>query len=179
LKAYPFFTLQFEGAKPFYRDHRQYVNAPLEITERKYLLSFQDEENRHAVGLYNETDAKWEILPFISVEGEELLRYITKIIQTNYAHYYRIHYKNDSLDWNNNSSVFFAGKGGMYDMNKWRFVDDLYVSNPIYHERDQRDFLHPDGAMIRFPRNGWYVFYDKNMKMEDIPFSILDLLPIF
>lgn len=164
----PEFSIPFENAYPFFRDHRLYLNGSLlEINERKFSMAFKDQETgRYAIGIYNESKAEWELPPcFKNWENEEEweLFYITDIIQTNNPNLYCLHLKTDSIGWNN-SNYFLIGGGGIYDAFHHKFIDDLYLSGGFstYIWKSNFYLSHPYRFSIHFPVNGAYLFYDKN-----------------
>ncbi|MDR2717329.1 MAG: WG repeat-containing protein [Treponema sp.] len=164
----PEFDIPFEKAVPFYRNHKMYLNAPLEITERKFLLSFRDDKTKkHAIGLYNETKTEWEIIPCYTVinkDDDEDLYYVTDIIQTNNPHLHHLRFKTDTVGWINpdgpNHSYYITMGGSIFDTVKGHIIDDLYLSS-----RELSAFylfsLNRFNEIARFPGNGAYLFYDK------------------
>lgn len=165
----PNFPLQFEKASPFYRDHRFFLDAPLEISERKYLLSFRDEKDRHAIGIYNETKAEWELLPFYRIqETDEVMYFITHITQTNYSNYYYLLTKKDSSDWND--SIYTVHGGGIYDAYHHNFLRDFYLFD-TFRLHNIQDFLTPDRAYIKIPDISKFLVYDTNITVDKIAYQ--------
>ena len=66
----PEFDLPFERSAPLYYQPQKFLNDILAFNERKYIVRFHDPETRgSALGLYNESQARWEILPYITDES--------------------------------------------------------------------------------------------------------------
>ena len=66
----PEFDLPFERSVPFYYRPQKFLNDILAFNERKYIVRFRNHEARiSAQGLYNESQARWEILPYITDES--------------------------------------------------------------------------------------------------------------
>ena len=127
----PEFNVPFTQYEPFYRDHREYLNTPLEINERKYLLHFYNEKtSERAMGIYNESAGEWELGPrfWIIYENEndkKVLYYIVEITQTNNPHLYRIGFANDDVGWRISRSLVVAG--GIYSVSERDFKSNLHL----------------------------------------------------
>ncbi|MDR1507850.1 MAG: WG repeat-containing protein [Treponema sp.] len=122
------FDMPFERAVPFYRDPKIYLNAPLEISKRIYLVYFKNNETKErAVGLYNATEAKWIIDPFFKIlftaTDTQKTYYTVDILQTNNPRVYRVLLTNDEIGWDRHILI----SGGIYSTEKQNFADNLYL----------------------------------------------------
>jgi hypothetical protein len=97
-------SMPFLRAEPFYRNPMEYLNTPLEINERQYLMHFRNEETyRRVVGLYDESKAEWLIKPGFNItfpDKREEVFYVIDIYPTNNPHLYHLHFTNDRVGWN-------------------------------------------------------------------------------
>jgi hypothetical protein len=168
------FPIAFDEAKPLYRNPWLFLNTPLEIKERKYIMHFKNKETQeYAVGIYNETKAEWEIKPDIIIHNMDTnkneLYYIVDIFETNNPNYYRLHLKNDNVKskWQglseNTETGWYDGSylivyGGIYNIAKHEFMKNLYLydreSYPVFnlssYPMDKRHLS------IYFPDKGVY-----------------------
>jgi hypothetical protein len=165
------FDVPFEKYKNFYRDPTVYLNTPLEITERKYLMYFKNEKTfEYAVGLYNETKDEWEIYPNFIInlydpkDKNKSVRkvnyYVVGIDQTNNPNLYRLQFKNDELGWNNTTTAFMGGS--IYSTVTEDFIQGLYLFTDSIH----RNFPGPfeKDRNINFPKDG--MFYRDYSRIE-------------
>ena len=167
--AEPDFSIPFKEAIPFHRDHRLYLNAPLKIIERKYMLYFEDDE-KYAMGIYNETKSEWELMPcFIASNGETSSRYyIISITQTNNPSLYYLHLTTDAVGWH---SKYIVRDSGIFDVQKDDFLRDFHLGgNQMFYYSKYYDAYYPwyysswRGMSIEFPTNGVYLYYDNVTK---------------
>jgi hypothetical protein len=154
----PEFAIPFEGAEPFYRDPRVYLNAPLEISERSYLLRFRNgETGERAMGVYNESKAEWVIWPNFHVlftdTNTEKTYYVVEIHPTNNPDVYRIYLTNDEIGWH--SRALFSG--GIFNAGKKEFMDNLYLFEEFPPQAGLVLGLPGEGERdIKFPDYGVY-----------------------
>ncbi|MDR0442946.1 MAG: WG repeat-containing protein [Treponema sp.] len=126
----PKFTLLLQDwVRPFHRDPSVFLNAPLEIGDRRYWLTFysrKDEPYARAEGLYNETKKEWELKPYFidTVTGE--LDYLIDILPTNNPHFVHIVYRNQ------NTEIL---TGGIFDLNT-----NCYVNAHLYSSYDSYSY---------------------------------------
>ena len=157
----PEFNVPFESYEPFYRDHRDFLNAPLAINERKYLLHFyNDKTGERAVAIYNESKGERELGPrFLLIYEHEndkkVPYYIVDIAQTNNPHLYRIGLANDDVGWVWGRSAYVSG--GIYSVSERDFMPDLYLFEN--YPPSSGTILMPGGSgerLLKFPNYGVY-----------------------
>jgi len=169
----PLFKIPFDRTEPFYRDHRDYLNAPFELNERKFWVHFRDRENhKYAVGIYNETLQKWELHPYTSITFTDSntteFFYRTDIQPTNNPNYYHLQFKTDEIGWDNNRKAQFAG--GIYCNSTYDFKMDLYLFEN-YPPRTLTLIAGGSSSQRRnfFPRDG--VYYRDYSRIKNPPFT--------
>jgi hypothetical protein len=154
------FDIPFERALPFYRDPKEYLNTPLEITERSYLLRFSGETGEHAMGVYNETKAEWVIQPNCNIlftdANTETTYYVVDIRPTNNPDLYQISLTNGEIGWRR-QALFFGGIVNVREKDFMDFMDNLY----LFEEFPPRAglILSPDVGgerILKFPDYGVY-----------------------
>jgi len=156
----------------FRRDPRRYLNTPLEITERKYLMEFRDEKtNEYAKGIYNETKDEWEIPPDLNINFfnqtsvklsiKNVDYYVIDIEQTNNPNLYRLHFKNNENGRNNRRRD--SKEGGIYSTVRKDFLPDLYLFEGF--PSDQGGFERKKDQNISIPEYGVY-YRDLSRIME-------------
>jgi WD40 repeat protein len=156
------FSVPFEKAQPFYRDARELLNASLELDERKYLMHYLNKETgEYAKGIYNESKAEWELLPFLTYNNK---RYnVAEILQTNNPRLFRLSLKNNDIGWNN-KKYLLAG-GGVYNIIEKKFLNNLRA-----FDISPSLILSGEGKRgIRFPNGG--VYYEDHERIKNIPLS--------
>jgi hypothetical protein len=161
----PEFTMPFNTAIPFYHDYRLYLHTPLETIEQKYVLLFTTDMywSKRALGIYNLSKNEWELLPFFTIGDENELYYITSIAQTNNPKRHRIFLRPDISDKKYPEDIVFGG-GGIYDIEKRTFIDDLYVSGDVESVLDDGFFKLDEKGWSggwQFPKDGVFLFYDR------------------
>jgi len=167
--------LIFKEAKPFYRDHRRLLNAPLEITEIKYRVYFDVKDaDFSAEGLYDEAKAKWEIPPFFNINFSDTkgieLYYTNEIRATNNPHLYYVSFTNEEIrkvGWNAYAQI----GGGLYSLieNDYLtkgFMGDLYLAGE-YPDMERNKILlgYSGGQESKFPNRG--VYYRDYSRVKD------------
>jgi sugar lactone lactonase YvrE len=163
----PEFSIPFTKAEPFLREPKDLLNAPLEITERKYVLHFLNKKtHEYAMGIYNESKAEWELLPSLTApnRGREELFYVVDILPTNNPHLYCLHLKNDYIGWENRNRYGVIGDG-IYSVIEKKFLINLKLV-------DNSPSITPPGGnrrRIRFPDGGVYYWDDERIRFS--PFS--------
>jgi hypothetical protein len=169
-KLNPDFTMSFDKAEPFYRNPMEYLNTPLEINERKYLLYFRNKEtHEYAVGLYNESKAEWLIVPRFNInfsdKGQEEF-YVIDIHQTNNPHLYHLHFTNDAIGWNI-LGRYATVAGSIYSTVTWDFEPYLYLYNGYRNGNIPLPTWGGRKIFIRFPRFGVsYRDYSRTKKYQ-------------
>jgi len=168
------FDVPFEKYRNFYRDPKVYLNTPLEITERKYLMYFKNEKTfEYAVGIYNETKDEWEIYPNFIInlhysEDENIsvrkINYnVVGIQQTNNPNLYRLEFKNDEIGWSYGKTAFMGGS--IYSIVKEDFIQGLYLfTDSFFRSRNGYGYFEKD-RNINFPKYGVY-YRDYNRLKE-------------
>jgi WD40 repeat protein len=156
------FSIPFEKAQPFYRDPRELLNASLELNERKYLMQYLNKETgEYAKGIYNESKAEWELLPFLTYNNK---RYnVAEILQTNNPHLYRLSLKNNDIGWNNKKYLLVGG--GVFNVIEKKFLNNLRAfdtSPSLILSREGR-------SGIRFPNGG--VYFEDHERIKNMPVS--------
>jgi len=154
----PDFDIPFYKADPFIRSHRILLNASLEINERRYLMKFRDNNGeRRAEGIYNETKKEWEVLPYSFNTVQQEMYYVYYILPTNDPRLFRLYFKTDNIGWNNNRYLLIGA--GIYNN-----AEDDFMLN--YNLGDSFSFSSYEEKM-RNPYE-YYSFADKGIWYRDI-----------
>ena len=150
------FDMTYDKSEPFYREHTELLNAPLDISERKFLLHFTNEDPRGRVmGIYSESKGEWELPPWMEITDTETnithTFYVTGIQKTNNPDIYGINITNAKIGWHRNVLVY----GGYYSISKKEFMPNLYDEYP---PRGGVILMMggSTGRMINFPDFGTY-----------------------
>jgi len=159
--------LIFKEAEPFYRNYRRLLNAPLEITEIKYMVYFNVKDfDLRVEGIYNETKADWEIPPYFNIgssgtKGSELY-YTNKIIATNNPNLYYVIFTNEEIRKTGWGAHVRQGDG-LYSLVENGFLKKGFMGDLDKMEENPDKIIYGmplefsgTGLNYKFPHNGMY-----------------------